>query len=1177
MRRNRTVEQPTRTIDYGVRIKELPPRPYAEQLSVLGVSNERIKALNRLPIDIAVPIVDWVLHLAGQALLVYPEQYPTDEHNAARHASNNEAIKLLVENEVESALTGIVGSIGTSTEALHRMALVEDALLRYDTTSSIGKHYEEMAVTNATKLEDEVRKSVAGIIANTRRAYLQEYEQGYNMGAHKIHAAFGLGVVALEKEAAKHAGIANNSGSNHRVWKVTATAATGLVLTTTVAALPAAANPNSTNTTVSAKASAEQIATSSPLATVVEQVMSEANPSLQTATPESATQPDYSASSVNVPAYNPEVITSAPETGIPSVTTQIDVDKTEVESSNTAANGESNENDSEIIAKLAEKVNPTLEGYKRFSINTEYNNAFSDELHGEKIKEYKYFVGHWTADLYDDGVKGAIQAMKSRDKNCCSSQLFMDKNANVYQLVPYDEVAWHAIGANYTSLGIEIEARNLKDYTPEQLEAFVYTYIYIWKKLGLELDAEQIVGHEWVDENLAGDEDAGKIDMPTELVELLRPIFAKLIDQVNQDSAQNDNQNDSPDTPAPTDPSNPGDQTPTDPTSPDDQTPTDPSVPDTTPAPNEDTETQPDPTLEPEIIAATAQAQAADESALQPQPSSANNAEAKVVSEELQTGHNKFRELIDKAIESKDLNTVLGIEAIDKIALHDDDVEVLKSYRAFYNAILANDTAIIQMLNNFDPSTLTEEQKAAYATAINSTLSTDPSNDLSAEQKLAIAVINDRLGDYFEDDIAKAVKNMNESEATPEAPDDQESPQDDQDQDGEQESKQDKRVYDVMADKGQYHYEGDPNNDSDDRNASWKNMAYIHKQFVKAGYTPNQADGFVANCVAESGCNPKMNQKGGPAYGIFQWEGSRKENLFKLDNYDTLEVQVKFALSELRGPEAAARQKIKETVSSKEAAKAVCTEFERAGEPHMGSRTGPAQEIHDTRKEIEKDISSGRGTDNSSRSHDSGGSEKERATRYANELNINTSDIGIGISGGWIQFHIDNNVAKRILNLEDYNGYPENKIGLPKSERNDADPNGMYWGECVSWVMWRIGHDEKPGDAPHWAGTKGVQGEFGIYGGGNAKGWIANAKAEGIRVDDKPAVGSVLVSTRGKFGHVMYVERVLSDGSVVVSQMNEDGGGAWSVEVIPIEQLEHGILDKSYSFVHLEEGKGPTQ
>lgn len=95
-----------------------------------------------------------------------------------------------------------------------------------------------------------------------------------------------------------------------------------------------------------------------------------------------------------------------------------------------------------------------------------------------------------------------------------------------------------------------------------------------------------------------------------------------------------------------------------------------------------------------------------------------------------------------------------------------------------------------------------------------------------------------------------------------------------------------------------------------------------------------------------------------------------------------------------------------------------------------------------------------------------------------------------------------------------------------------VDNWGMYNRECVSYTAWKV--YESGRYMPYWGGR------------GNAKLWDDNARAAGIPVSTTPKVGDVAVKNAGYYGHVMYVEHVYSDGSIYISQYNQDLTGRYS-------------------------------
>ena len=59
---------------------------------------------------------------------------------------------------------------------------------------------------------------------------------------------------------------------------------------------------------------------------------------------------------------------------------------------------------------------------------------------------------------------------------------------------------------------------------------------------------------------------------------------------------------------------------------------------------------------------------------------------------------------------------------------------------------------------------------------------------------------------------------------------------------------------------------------------------------------------------------------------------------------------------------------------------------------------------------------------------------------------------------------------------------------------------------------------------------------------GNANTWYSRAAAAGMAVGSVPKAGAVGTTTRGALGHVVYVESVNPDGSIVISEMNASAG-----------------------------------
>lgn len=64
---------------------------------------------------------------------------------------------------------------------------------------------------------------------------------------------------------------------------------------------------------------------------------------------------------------------------------------------------------------------------------------------------------------------------------------------------------------------------------------------------------------------------------------------------------------------------------------------------------------------------------------------------------------------------------------------------------------------------------------------------------------------------------------------------------------------------------------------------------------------------------------------------------------------------------------------------------------------------------------------------------------------------------------------------------------------------------------------------------------------------GNANTWASSARAAGFVVNRTPAAGAVLTDQAGYFGHVAVVERVLPNGDVYITEMNNYAYGGFNI------------------------------
>ena len=109
-------------------------------------------------------------------------------------------------------------------------------------------------------------------------------------------------------------------------------------------------------------------------------------------------------------------------------------------------------------------------------------------------------------------------------------------------------------------------------------------------------------------------------------------------------------------------------------------------------------------------------------------------------------------------------------------------------------------------------------------------------------------------------------------------------------------------------------------------------------------------------------------------------------------------------------------------------------------------------------------------------------------------------------------------------------GYPG---GWANAEQDTIIDNwSLYNRECVSYTAWKV------------ASTGRFVPNFG--GAGNANQWPATTASYGIPNGSTPREGSVAIWYVGAYGHAMYVEAVNDDGSITVSDYNNNSdGGGW--------------------------------
>ena len=127
------------------------------------------------------------------------------------------------------------------------------------------------------------------------------------------------------------------------------------------------------------------------------------------------------------------------------------------------------------------------------------------------------------------------------------------------------------------------------------------------------------------------------------------------------------------------------------------------------------------------------------------------------------------------------------------------------------------------------------------------------------------------------------------------------------------------------------------------------------------------------------------------------------------------------------------------------------------------------------------------------------------------ELNRRAAESAIGAAG-----NSNVNIPPGILGGD----YPFTKGPLDYG----VDPWGLYYRECVSYAAWKVASTGR--FVPHFGGR------------GNANEWPTTVARFGISNGKEPRAGSVAMQDIGVYGHVMYVEKVNDDNTIVVSDYN---------------------------------------
>jgi surface antigen/peptidoglycan hydrolase CwlO-like protein len=106
-------------------------------------------------------------------------------------------------------------------------------------------------------------------------------------------------------------------------------------------------------------------------------------------------------------------------------------------------------------------------------------------------------------------------------------------------------------------------------------------------------------------------------------------------------------------------------------------------------------------------------------------------------------------------------------------------------------------------------------------------------------------------------------------------------------------------------------------------------------------------------------------------------------------------------------------------------------------------------------------------------------------------------------------------------------GNPDPRTG----QRDSTDRWGYCTRQCVSYAAWAVE----------------ASGRRAPTGYGSAKNWV-NAAGSDVEISRTPQAGDIAISTKGEWGHAMYVEKVISSDKILVSQYNASLDGEFSYQ-----------------------------
>ncbi|MBC7581956.1 CHAP domain-containing protein [Aeromicrobium sp.] len=374
-----------------------------------------------------------------------------------------------------------------------------------------------------------------------------------------------------------------------------------------------------------------------------------------------------------------------------------------------------------------------------------------------------------------------------------------------------------------------------------------------------------------------------------------------------------------------------------------------------------------------------------------------------------------------------------------------------------------------------------------------------------------------------------------------------------------------------------------------EKGPAWANRTKLISYFlthpVNGEYLSlEQITGMIGNLWVESAgpeLNPKVEQGGGgPGRGIGQWGNDTDQALDRygyfgqantlkwfadsiLDGtaWDSIDTQIQFIHWELENTEQAAGQDLLKASSVKDAADSFMNKYERPAASVLGLRLDYAvQTFNDVQSALEAVAKQSPESTSSS----------DLVKYYAEQLNISSDAITIHEANGFQHIEFERTAGEKMLNIPEYGGYLEQYRSQPLDAL--VDDWNMYSRECVSYVAWRVSNDSVNGVVPVWGGKDNQPDVPGTQS-GTAQYWAGNARAAGYVVDDTPTVGAAITwDTNGpehsSMGHEAYVEKVMANGTIIISQYNNGGTGMFSISGITKADLQK--QKNQIKFIHFD-------